>query len=81
MFWENCCILRNEKGRMFLVILFFIELFHIRILLFCCCFLSIYPCDNSLIDRAEWLYEASWLGQPSWLAFQKRSSSLSADLM
>ena len=32
----------------------FIELFSILILLFCCCFLSMYACASKLIDRAEW---------------------------
>ena len=33
--------------------LFFIELFSIRVLLFCCCFLSIYTCASTSIDQAE----------------------------
>ena len=33
--------------------LFFIELFSIRILLFCCCFLLIYACANTSIDQAQ----------------------------
>ena len=32
----------------------FIELFSILILLFCCCFLSIYACASTSIDRTEW---------------------------
>ena len=43
-------------SHVFLAILFFIELFHIPILLFCCCFLSIYACASSSIDRAEFYY-------------------------
>ena len=33
--------------------LFFIKLFSIRILLFCCCFLLIYACANTTIDQAQ----------------------------
>ena len=40
-------------SHVFLVILFFIEPFHIRILLFCCCFLLIYACAISSVDQAE----------------------------
>ena len=61
-------------SQVFLAILFFIELFHIRILLFCCCLLSIYVCASSSIDQAERLHETSWLGQPSPLAFQNESA-------
>ena len=42
-----------------LVILFFVELFRIQILLFCCCFLSNYACTSSSIDRVEWFRDTS----------------------
>ena len=51
-----------------LAILFFMERFPTRSLLFCCCFLSVYTCTSSLMDRAEWLHGTSCLGQPSWLS-------------
>ena len=59
IWYLNLCLLLQRASLCYSPF-FSIELFRIRIKLFCC-FLSIYACASSSIDRAGWLHETSWL--------------------